>query len=71
MSDTYTSPAVLAAEQYRRAREMEKKARAEMIEAAIRERSVINLQGLSRSAGLDPKTLGSWINKRRRETNGE
>lgn len=67
MSDTYTSPAVLAAEQYRRAAELLATAKDDLITAAIRERSVLNLKGLSRSAGLDPKTIETWM--RRRENN--
>lgn len=64
----YTSPAVLAAERYRRARELTGTAKTDLIDAAIRERSVLNLAGLSASAGLDRKTLESWI--RRREQDG-
>jgi uncharacterized protein YjcR len=67
MSDTYAAPAILAAEQYRRAAEMAGKARQELITAAIRERSMVKLRGLAEVAGVDENTLRAWI---RRNGNG-
>jgi hypothetical protein len=69
VSDTYASPAVLAAERFRRASELRESAKVELIAAAKRERSVLNVAGLSASAGLDRKTLESWI--RRSDKNGK
>lgn len=63
MSDTYTAPAVLAAEQYRRAAEMAAKAKRDLITAAVRERSMIKLRGLAETAGVDENTLRAWIRR--------
>lgn len=58
---------VLAAEQYKRASELMGKAKADLLEAIGRERSVIKLRGLADVAGVDENTLRSWI---RRNGNG-
>ncbi len=63
MNDTYTTPAVLAAEQYRRANEMARKAKADLIAAVRRERDVVNQRGIAKLAGVDESTFGKWIRK--------
>ncbi len=69
MSDTYAAPAVLAAEQYRRAAELAAKAKTDLIAAAKRERSMVKLRGLAETAGVDENTLRAWI--RRSDTDGK
>lgn len=69
MSDTYSAPAVLAAEQYRRAADMAERAKADLLEAAVRERSMVKLSGLAKTAGIEESTLRKWI-KRNGENHG-
>ncbi len=55
--------AIVAADQYRRATELQKRAREEFVAAVIRDRAVVHLSGLAERAGIHNKTLWTWVNR--------
>lgn len=55
--------AVGAADRYKRARDLMVRARADLVEAAARDRAAVNISGLSRRAGLHETTLQHWVGK--------
>jgi lambda repressor-like predicted transcriptional regulator len=50
-----------AADNFRRATELQEQARADLITAASKNRAEVNVRGLSRRAGLHESTLYHWI----------
>ena len=63
MESGILNSSTVAAEQYRRASELMARAKADLIEAAVRERGVVKLRGLAEVAGVDENTLRAWIRR--------
>jgi transposase len=63
---TIKPPAVLAAEQYRRATEMAAAAKEQMLQAIDTERDTLKIAGVARIAGIDEHTLYGWISRRKK-----
>lgn len=57
--------AIQAADNYRRASELQDQARASLIDALHRERKVVQIRHLAERAGVDESTLFAWLGGRR------
>lgn len=56
--------AIAAADQYRRAVELHRRARAQLIDSCERDRGTLNLRGLALRAGMNESTLYKMLNGR-------